>query len=108
MRTGRETWIRYVDEWLGSGLSQAEFCRKAGICYNSFNTWKRRLSVEQASGALAGGTVSPVSVVEVSGLLSLPGRPIRLLFGQGLVIEIEPGFCPQTLREVLAVVRDGC
>lgn len=106
MRTGRETWIKYVEAWFASGLSQAEFCREAGICYSSFNIWKRRLSAAQALNAPVPG--ARVSVLEVSGLFSKVCRPLRILAGQGLVIEIEPGFCSQTLREVLAVVRDGC
>ncbi len=36
-------WRRLLTEWAGSGLSQAEFCRRRGIKAVSLAWWKRRL-----------------------------------------------------------------
>lgn len=31
----------YVEQFQGSGLSQAEFCRRAGLCPVTFSLWRR-------------------------------------------------------------------
>jgi hypothetical protein len=43
-------WSQLLAEWAGSGLSQAEFCRRRGVKLVTFAGWKRRLGVRQPSG----------------------------------------------------------
>jgi len=46
-------WSGLVAAWAGSGLSQAEFCRRRGIHGGTFAWWKRRLKAADA-GAVPG------------------------------------------------------
>ena len=51
-KTGRDGtervryWLGLVDAWSGSGLSQAEFCRRRGVNGVTFAWWKRPLRRE--------------------------------------------------------------
>jgi transposase-like protein len=38
------TWERAVRDWQGSGISQAEYCRKHKLNEGQFSYWKRKLS----------------------------------------------------------------
>ncbi len=53
-RTGktREYWTGEVQRWLGSGLTQKDYCSKEGLSLERFGTWKRRLAREENVGAL--------------------------------------------------------
>ena len=47
MRLGREHWIGQVEAWRSSGLSQAEYCKRHQVVYNTMNGWARRLAAER-------------------------------------------------------------
>ncbi len=106
MRTrGPEVWARWrelIGEQERSGQSAAAFCRARGLSPTHLFAWKKRL-------ILAG----PQSFVEVH--LTDAGRAtqaaavhssaieIRLAAGRSLLVE--PGFDPNHLRALLAVLE---
>jgi len=47
----KEKWKAVVKDWRESGLSQADYCKKAGIKSNRLSYWKRKLSIEDAISA---------------------------------------------------------
>jgi hypothetical protein len=91
---------------LESGLSQAEFCRQMNLSPHSFSYWKRKLDPPPEYDHRFVSQVVPVP------LESPPSpqnpTPLRLHLGNGFRIDIDPGFCPDTLRELLAVVGEAC
>ena len=36
-------WQQHIDQWKGSGRSQAEFCKATGLPYPRFLYWRRKL-----------------------------------------------------------------
>ena len=49
-------WRGLVDAWAGSGLSQAEFCRRRSVKAVTFGWWKRRLKgARRPTGGFRGG-----------------------------------------------------
>ena len=86
------------------GLTYAELSRRTGISVSAFTWWSRRLR-EEAEGSE--GQFAQVSVVEERATPdSVGGVSIRV---QDLVLDVEPGFDPETLAGVLAVIRkDRC
>ncbi|WP_321475971.1 IS66 family insertion sequence element accessory protein TnpA [uncultured Paludibaculum sp.] len=106
MRTrGPEAWTKWrelVAEQERSGQSVAAFCRARGLSPTHFFAWKKRL-------ILAG----PQPFVEVH--LVDAGRATQAAAGHGPAIEIrlptgrsllvEPGFDPNHLRALLAVLE---
>lgn len=47
-------WQRMVAAWEGSGLSQAEFCRRRGLKAVTFAWWKRQLVESTGRGGRGG------------------------------------------------------
>lgn len=39
-------WIPQVEQWRGSGLSAAAWCRENGIVYSQFLYWRQRIAQE--------------------------------------------------------------
>lgn len=93
-------WRRIIDEQERSGLSVAAYCRREEVAESSLFSWKRRLK-RQAGVAPAFVEVqgAPDRPVDLSGAIELHLREDRRLL-------LRPGFDPQTLRQVLAVLED--
>jgi transposase len=92
---------------------QAEFCRRRPISLHSFRKHlDRPLSSQPApsddrSSASADHHFLPVTIL-ADPILSLPasGPHLELILSTGRRIAVTPGFDPQTLRRLLAVVEE--
>lgn len=58
---------QYVEQFQGSGLTQAEFCRRAGLCAVTFSLWRRKpkratamFAEVQVAAPVARGSGAPV------------------------------------------------
>jgi hypothetical protein len=91
----RRSWEHHLERWQGSGLSQAEYCRRHGLSAKTFGYHKRRIEK------------SPLCLVEVplAAAVYTPPRPLRLTVGLRYTIEIEAGFDSDTLRRLLEVLE---
>jgi hypothetical protein len=94
----RRFWEERLQDWKESELCQSEFCRRNDLKVCQFMYWKKRI-LRQPS--------LPVALVELpvprSALLSL-GSPIGLTISNKYRIEIDKGFDPETLHQVLRVL----
>ena len=104
MQTKRDHWRKMVQAHATSGLSAAAFCRKKKINIYQFRWWQRRCRKDElkASKPGAGDFLKLLpdpepQLVRKSGL--------RLCFDNGIRVEIEPGFDPATLRNVMAAIQ---
>lgn len=43
MTSKQRTWQKRIEDWLASGLSQVDYCRRHGIHPKRFYSWKNRL-----------------------------------------------------------------
>ena len=68
-RRDAEEWRALVRRYEASGLTQAEFCRDAGVALSSFGKWRRQL--RRGSGAV-GATADAVETAG-SRFVSLDG-----------------------------------
>lgn len=93
-------WKQHIREWKGSGLSQAGYCRKKNISLKCFIYWKRKLIKAELSTSLV--EVPRLKAAQVFSQL----RPLCLRIGNKYSIEIERGFDPETLDQLLRVVED--
>ena len=88
-------WQQKVKEYIGSGLTQREFCRRQDVSYWSFNSWHRRLTatpketglVEVTSRALATQTAST--------------EAFEIIISSGLRIRIPEKFNHETLTRIV-------
>lgn len=87
----KQEWTDEIADWRASGLSIAAWCRQHDQNYHRFLYWRRRLEQQQKK---AGGFVE----------LSFRAASLALEYN-GMTLQIERGFDPELLRDVLTVLR---
>ena len=106
-------WNALLNEFRRSGLTQAEFCERRGISIHSFRKRLYRVPTPKptpANDLSSDGTTSgflPVTILpDPIPATAASRQPIELLLGNGRRIAVAPGFDPQTLRQLIAVVEE--
>ncbi len=93
-------WKKHIAAWQDSGLSQSAYCRGHGLSIKAFGYHKKKFI--PASEAQE---VIPVPNIAMPATPSdACRRPIKLYVRDNLMLNIEPGFCQQTLRRILDVI----
>ena len=87
-------WQRHMQAWKESGNSQAGFCREHNLNIKTFTYWRRKLSKRSAT----------VTLVQMPPL-SNTAAPIKLIVNDRFAIEVSDGFGPDTLKQLVHVVR---
>jgi hypothetical protein len=103
----RAQWRQLVEGWPRSGLTQRGYCERHGISLASLRRWREIFRAERgAAGAESGERprLVPVNLV-AEGPWPTPGTGLTLVLGDGVRLEIAPGFDEPTLRRVLGVLR---
>lgn len=87
----REQWAAKISTWRESGLSMAAWCREHDESYYRFTYWRKRLEPKtQTRGRF-------IELNWKSASLNLECN--------GFSLQIEAGFDPVLLRDVLAVLK---
>ena len=96
------SWARQIREQINSGLSIAEWCRQKSINDKTFRRWKRILTIEESKKPV---TAAPTGWCQVQSKIAVE-KPasLKLVVNNQVTIELEPGFNPELLQEVLAVL----
>ena len=94
-------WRAVIRKHATSGLSAAAFCREHNINVHQFRWWQRRFRKENARGKESGF----LQLVPFSKSTQHSGIHIRL--NNGVLIEVEQGFDPHTLRGVIEAICGG-
>jgi hypothetical protein len=99
----RELWSNHVRAWQESGLSQAAYCRQQQIKSRKFLYWKKRIL---GNSTLA--TPPTFAELPLEKILQSRDRSslsaLRLELHSRYRIEIERGFDPGTLLELIRVL----
>ncbi len=109
-------WNVLLGEFRRSGLTQAEFCQRRGISLHSFRKRLYRVPAPKPApanqpSAAAAAHFLPVTVLPdpiPAAVISAAAcrQPLELLLGNGRRIAVAPGFDPQTLRQLIAIVEE--
>jgi transposase len=106
-------WKALLSDFRRSGLTQAEFCRRRNISLASFryHFYKPRpanhASVVDRSPASSDNHFLPVSILADPTPIATSSQPhLELVLSNGRRISVTPGFDPQTLRRLIAVVEE--
>jgi len=98
----RRFWLKHIRNWRESGLKQAEYCRHHNLVAYQLSYWFNRLKKEPQS----------LSFVQVS-LPSTPPpaevqtnfSPLKLFIEERYHLEVERGFDPVTLGQLLTILK---
>lgn len=94
-------WQKLIKAHHQSSLSVSDFCRDHRINSQRFYLWRKRFNSQSTAPAIGAFLeLVPSSRNGESG--------IRLRVAQGLSIEMDCGFDPATLRQVISVVKGSC
>ena len=87
----RTYWKRLVDEQISSGLSASVFCREHNLKISQFCRWRRKfqnMSYEKSSARF----------IQLIPGMSNQGSGVSIRISDDIIIEIDRGFDPLTLR----------
>jgi hypothetical protein len=116
-----QLWRERVDAWLGSGLTQLEFCRLHGISQTTLSRWKVKLAMrDRARASKAVAEVSPLGSPEALGWteLRIPSAKtsqaeawpaasgFEIVLPQGWSVRMGPQFEAEPLRRLLSVLEE--
>ncbi|MGO9462598.1 MAG: IS66 family insertion sequence element accessory protein TnpA [Isosphaeraceae bacterium] len=112
-RTIDPRWNALLNDFRRSGLTQAEFCRRREISLSSFRNhlYKPNRSKSASSNdrpaAGAGHRFLPVTIIpDPTSSIPASQSHIELILSNGRRIAVAPGFDPETLRHLIAVVEE--
>ena len=93
-----------VAQFAASGLTQAQFCRRAGLSAATFSTWCRKAARHDRVGATPVGGFARVQVATAVPA-STPGAAIVVQVDDGLRVTVPVGTDPVWLGQVLSGLR---
>jgi|MudIll2142460700_1097286.scaffolds.fasta_scaffold1411432_1 hypothetical protein len=97
----RKFWEAHLKRWEASGISQSAYCRQNQLRLNRFIYWKKRRSPEQCRVSLVEWP-APRQEAHPSGSW---GSLLCVVIGSRYRIEIQAGFDPALLENVVRVLR---
>jgi hypothetical protein len=119
-------WRGMINEFTGSGLSAAEFCRRKEISYSAFNDWRYEIAARdkeaesearrqkpQSRGADSAhqhtapiGPFVPVRIVGNSKVASVnSASPLELVSPNGFILRMSEGCSMELLASVLSLLE---
>lgn len=102
--TPRQFYQKHLTNWKGSGLSQAEYCRRNGLVRHRFGYWKKKLFKEEGQIKFAEFPVS-LSGQSVPFTQDNVFSSLRLMVDSRFSLEIPDQFSQDTLTKVLQVLK---
>src|SRR5512135_1021104 len=106
-------WEAILRDFRNSRLTHAEFCRRRKISLHSF---RKRLYQARPPKPAPADHSSPVDAIphflpvtilpDPTPAIAVSQQPLELILPNGRRIAVAPGFDPQTLRQLLAVIEE--
>ena len=105
-------WNALLNDFRRSGLTHAEFCQRRGISIHSFRKRLYQAPTPKPTPAIprsadAAARFVPVTILPdpIPATAPVP-QPLELILTSGRRIAVAPGFDPQTLRQLIALVEE--
>ena len=96
----RTEWAKKIEAQRQSGLSITKWCQKHGVNDKTFYKWKRTLKTNDQTI-----TEPPTGWCQVQPKPAATELTVlKLTVNNRITIELQPGFDPQLLRDVLTVL----
>jgi hypothetical protein len=88
----RESWRALIEKHAESGLSAVAFCKEQNINPQRFYYWRKHLNRDSLHTEF-------IRLVPTSAKATCSG--VRILLDHGVHVEVDRGFDPLTLREIV-------
>lgn len=98
----RAIWVKHIEDWKASGISQADFCRQNNLKPSQFTYWKCSLAKKTSEKPTF--VEVPANVYPATQKLSNTAC-LKLVFESGMTMEVNDGFNPDTLRSIVQTLR---
>lgn len=97
----RRFWKEHIETWRAGSLKQSQYCREHQLKMHRFIYWRKRFSCP-------GDTLISLVPVQISAGFKLPYEPkpsaLRLAVSDKYKIEVERGFDPATLKQLIVTL----
>lgn len=100
-RRKRRHWQQHLTSWQGSGLTQAEYCRRNKLSPKCFTYWHRKFKQLSRQPQLVPVPVITESAVKASGKNQ---AALKVELNSRFTIEVHDGFSRETLARLLSVL----
>ena len=110
----RDWWRRFIGDWPGSGLTQAEYCRRHGVRLGSFSWWRFRVRQERdsvtpkrdgVSGFLPVRIVPPAANKSTSLPASSSAAPVEIVLSGDRLVRVYPESDLSFVRRVVEALE---
>jgi hypothetical protein len=95
MSVRRASWVAHVGSWRGSGLTQAEYCRRHALNTKTFSTWIKRCNTSTTPANL------PLTLVPVTVSQPTAAKELLLRHASGWQLALPSSIDPVWLASLL-------
>lgn len=96
----RHYWEEHMRRWQGSGLTQAEYCRRHGLKWSTFHYWRKRIQRQSTEISLV---QVPLGHSEHPGVGSC--HDLILVLKDRYKVEVGDNFNPATLVRLVDTLQ---
>ncbi|WP_095982142.1 IS66 family insertion sequence element accessory protein TnpA [Melittangium boletus] len=103
-RQQREKWIEVVEEYEGSGLTQAQFVAQRGVALSTLQSWLRRRRAQRTGGV----RLLPVEVVPTASPVRTDreaSAPLEVELPSGVRLAVAPGTDVKYVAQLVEALR---
>lgn len=98
----RQRWFEHLQAWKQSDLTQKAFCENHHLVLASFQRWHQKFRAIDKPAESSSVSFLPVNLVDTRHPHS---SNLTLRFHDNLCIEICSGFDPNTLKQIIQVLK---
>lgn len=101
MAERRKYWKKQVKSWQASGMSMRAWSKEQGLSEKNLSRWKRKLTAEASGPEEEHQTPPGWHEVKCKAPVRPAATGIKLEINEQIKIELEQGFDPKLLRDVV-------
>lgn len=101
-------WGGHIDAWRNSGLSQAEYSRRAQVSAQALSYWKQKFAEEPVDPAEDIPTIVALPVNVMAGAPAGEVQPLLVHLPNGLRVEIGGDFQSAVLEKLVRTLARLC
>ncbi len=104
----RRKWEKHLNEWNGTDLSQAEYCRNNGLAPSQFTYWKTKLSKVIKPNIQLVQVPATVfeNVPEIKNPVNYDNYEMKVIISNQIQIEVKSDFSAASLKRLVSTLME--